>query len=112
MDWIVSIADTCLETLAWLAALTAAFALLVHLMPCNKGMYWWKDPRSAGTDLLYWFIVPLVGRIARTLMLSAFIVLLFGDRSPGFAIVRELPIWQQCLAILLIQDVLLYWIHR
>jgi len=34
-----------------------------------------------------------------------------GDPSPEFT-ARQLPLWCQCLAILLIQDVLLYAIHR
>ena len=40
-----------------LAGLAIAFAILVRLMPCNPGMYWWKDVRAVVTDCLYWFIV-------------------------------------------------------
>jgi sterol desaturase/sphingolipid hydroxylase (fatty acid hydroxylase superfamily) len=57
-------------------------------------------------------VVPLVARIGRTLMLAAGVALLFGGRPPGFLAVKGLPLWQQCAAVLLIQDVLLYWIHR
>ena len=60
MDWTVPIGDSVLETLKWVLALMAAFALLVRLMPCNRGMYWWKDRAAAATDLLYWFVVPLL----------------------------------------------------
>jgi sterol desaturase/sphingolipid hydroxylase (fatty acid hydroxylase superfamily) len=112
MDWIVIIGDSCLETLAWLAALAAAFAVLVRLMPCNRGMFWWKDLRAAGTDLLYWFVTPLFVRVCRTFLLAAGIAFLFAGQPPGFTLVRGLPIWQQCVAILLLQDVMLYWIHR
>jgi sterol desaturase/sphingolipid hydroxylase (fatty acid hydroxylase superfamily) len=111
MDWMVTIGDSCLETLIWLLALAVGFAILVRLMPCNRGLYWWKDLRAAGTDLLYWFVVPLFVRVCRPLLLAAGIALL-GGGSPGFLFIKDLPLWQQCLAILLIQDVLLYWIHR
>jgi sterol desaturase/sphingolipid hydroxylase (fatty acid hydroxylase superfamily) len=112
MDWIVTIGDSCLETLGWLAALAVAFAILVGLMPCNRGTYWWKDLRAAGTDLLYWFVTPLFVRVCRTFLLAAGIALLYGGNAPGFLVVRERPLWQQCLACLVIQDVMLYWIHR
>ena len=112
MDWIITIGDSCLETLGWLAALAVAFAVLVWLMPCNRGMYWWKDLRAAGTDLLYWFVTPLFVRVCRTFLLAAGIALLLGGKAPGFLVVRERPLWQQCLACLVIQDIMLYWIHR
>src|SRR6516225_3980866 len=112
MDWIVTIGDSCLETLAWLTALAVVFAGLAWLMPCNRGIFWWKDLRAAGTDLLYWFVTPLFVRVGRALLLAAGIALFFGGKSPGFSLVRALPLWQQCLAVLLIQDVMLYWIHR
>ncbi len=112
MDWIATAGDYWLETLEWVAGLTLAFALLVRLMPCNPGMYWWKDLRGAATDFMYWFIVPLFLRVARTAMLMVGIRLLFSGREPQFWLVKILPLWLQCVAILLIQDVLLYGIHR
>jgi sterol desaturase/sphingolipid hydroxylase (fatty acid hydroxylase superfamily) len=112
MEWIVTIGDSCLESLGWLLALAAGFGLLVWLMPCNRGMYWWKDGRAAGTDLLYWFVTPIFVRVGRAVLLAVGIAFFFNGRAPGFSVVRQLPIWQQCLAILVIQDVMLYWIHR
>lgn len=112
MDWIADIGDFWLNTLGWIAGLTLAFGLLTRLMPCNRGMYWWKDPHGAATDFIYWFIVPLFLRWARTLLLWAGIRLLFGGAAPHPLPVVYLPLWQQCLLILLIQDTLLYAIHR
>jgi sterol desaturase/sphingolipid hydroxylase (fatty acid hydroxylase superfamily) len=112
MDWLVSVGDFWLLTLGWLAGLAVAFGVLARLMPCNPGMYWWTDLRAAGTDFFYWFVVPLFMRVFRTMMLTAGLWLLFGGRDPSFAPVRGLPLWQQCLAVLVIQDVLLYGIHR
>jgi sterol desaturase/sphingolipid hydroxylase (fatty acid hydroxylase superfamily) len=112
MDWMAAIGDSWLTALGWLAGLALAFGVMARLMPCNPGMYWWKDLRAAGTDFMYWFVVPLFLRVGRTLMLIAGVVLLFGGRAPQFLPVQDRPLWQQCLAILLIQDVMLYGIHR
>ncbi len=112
MDWIVSLGDGWLETLEWMTALGIAFAVLTRLMPCNPGMYWWKDLRGAGTDFVYWFVVPVLLRLARTGMLAVGVNLLFGGRDPDWLPVRAWPLWQQCLIILLVQDVYLYWGHR
>jgi sterol desaturase/sphingolipid hydroxylase (fatty acid hydroxylase superfamily) len=111
MDWMITIGDSSLSTLGWLAGLAAAFGLLARLMPCNPGMYWWKDWQAVSTDVLYWFLVPLFLTVFRLVLLAAGVALLLGGRNPERA-VGNLPWWQQGLAILLIQDVLLYWIHR
>jgi sterol desaturase/sphingolipid hydroxylase (fatty acid hydroxylase superfamily) len=111
MDW-HGIGSFWLTTLAWVVGLAAAFGLLARLTPCNPGMYWWKDLRAALTDSFYWFVVPLFLRFGRTAMLIAGIVLVFGGKQPECLPVKEVPLWQQCLAVLLIQDVILYWVHR
>jgi sterol desaturase/sphingolipid hydroxylase (fatty acid hydroxylase superfamily) len=112
MDWFVSLGDYWLTTLEWVAGFTLGFGLLAWLMPCNRGMFWWKDLRGAATDFMYWFIVPLFLHLCRTLMLAAGVRLLFGGGDPQPLPVRTLPLWLQCVAVLLIQDVFLYWIHR
>ncbi len=106
------LAESWLETLGWVAGLAVVFGILARLMPCNPGMYWWKDLRGAGTDFLYWFVVPLLMRLGRTLMLAAGVALLFGGKGSGWLPVGGWPLWQQCLAVLLLQDVLLYAAHR
>jgi sterol desaturase/sphingolipid hydroxylase (fatty acid hydroxylase superfamily) len=112
MEWIAVITDGWLTTLAWLAALAVGFGVLSRLMPCNPGMYWWTDRRAVVTDVFYWFVVPLFLRLVRVLLLSVALVLLFGGGEPQCLPVKEWPLWVQCVAILLLQDVLLYWIHR
>ncbi len=111
MDW-NSVGSLWLTTLAWAVGLAAAFGLLARLTPCNPGMYWWKDLRAAATDSLYWFVVPLFLRFGRTAMLIAGVVLVFGGHAPQAVWAKEMPLWQQCLAVLFLQDVILYWIHR
>src|SRR5436189_240311 len=71
VEWIVIIGDSCRQTLAWLAAFAVGFGVLVRLVPCNRGVAWWNDLRAAGTDLLYWFLVPLFGRVGRAFLLAA-----------------------------------------
>jgi sterol desaturase/sphingolipid hydroxylase (fatty acid hydroxylase superfamily) len=95
-----------------LACLTALFGVLARLTPCNPGMYWWKNLRAVWADFFYWFVAPLFTQWARTCMLVAGIVLLFGGRDPECLPVKHLPFWQQCLAVLLVQDVFLYASHR
>jgi sterol desaturase/sphingolipid hydroxylase (fatty acid hydroxylase superfamily) len=112
MEWIVAVADSSRQLLPWLAGLTVVFAGLVRLMPCNPGMFWWRDWRAAATDLLYWFLAPLLARIGKTMVLAAGVALLFRGGAPGFTVVTEMPFWAHCLGILAIQDVVLYWIHR
>jgi sterol desaturase/sphingolipid hydroxylase (fatty acid hydroxylase superfamily) len=112
MDWIATIGESWLIGLEWLLGLAALFAVLAWKAPCNPGMYWWKDLRGFATDLVYWFFMPFVFRIGRTVMLLAGVVLLYGGNEPQFLPVKHLPLWQQGLAILVIQDVYLYWMHR
>jgi sterol desaturase/sphingolipid hydroxylase (fatty acid hydroxylase superfamily) len=112
MEWIAEIGDIWLDTLAWIAGLTLGFGVLARLMPCNRGMYWWKDLRAAATDFIYWFIVPLFLRLAQTLLLRAGLRLLYGGAEPQPWPVKNLPLWLQIVLILLIQDALLYASHR
>jgi sterol desaturase/sphingolipid hydroxylase (fatty acid hydroxylase superfamily) len=111
MDWLASLGGFWLNLLAWLTGLAVVFGILVRLMPCNPGMYWWKDLRAVGADFMYWFIVPVFLNIGRTLMLIAGVILLFGGREPGFAALREQPLWLQCLEILVVKDVMQFAIH-
>src|ERR1700682_5334403 len=96
MDWIVHIGDFCVETLVVLVPAGVALALLARLMPCNRGMHWWNDLGAAGTDLLYWFVMPLVVRTCRTLLLWGGIALAFGGDTPRNEVIGNWPIWWQC----------------
>jgi sterol desaturase/sphingolipid hydroxylase (fatty acid hydroxylase superfamily) len=112
MEWMASVAEIWLSMLAWLAGLAVVFFLLTRLMPCNPGMYWWRNRRGAATDALYWLVVPLFLRLCRTLMIIAGVAFLCGGREPNLLPVRGLPLWQQCLLVLFLEDVFLYWMHR
>lgn len=112
MDELFEFGITSLKTLGWLAGLGVVFGLLGRLSPCNPGMYWWTDLRAVAADLVYWFIVPVFTRFGRLVLLILGIALLFGGRDPDVLPVRHRSLWLQCAAILVLQDVLLYWLHR
>lgn len=112
MELVILIGDTCLQFLPWVLGLGTGFALLTRLMPCNCGMHWGCDLRAAATDLLYMLVVPCFVRIAKTVILGVAIDSLFGGRAPGWSALAGLPLWLQCVLVLLLQDVMLYWIHR
>ncbi len=100
------------NTIPWLVGLAVGFGIMSRLMPCNPGMSLWKDLRGVATDLVYWLIVPLFLEFGRRLMLWTGVKLLYGGAQVGFAAITALPLWQQCVLILLIQDVILYASHR
>lgn len=112
MDLLIDIGQTWLTTAKWVGGLALVFAFLARVMPCNPGMYWWKNLRAVVTDLIYWFVVPIFLGYSRTVMLIAGLVIFYGGREPEFLPVQGWPIWLQSVLILLLQDVILYWIHR
>jgi sterol desaturase/sphingolipid hydroxylase (fatty acid hydroxylase superfamily) len=119
MEWITAIQLFWASTLnSWqitlieVGVMGVVFAVLGALMPCNPGMFWWRNPRAAVTDFIYWFIVPVFGGLARVWFIILGVVLLYGARDPDLLPVRSWPLWLQCIAVLLIQDVVLYWMHR
>lgn len=101
-----------IATLGRLGFLTITLGILTLLMPCNPGMYWWTRLRGFLTDLVYWFIVPLFTRMATLGILALCIGWLYRGAEPNLLPVSELPLWLQLGLILIIQDILLYWIHR
>jgi sterol desaturase/sphingolipid hydroxylase (fatty acid hydroxylase superfamily) len=112
MDWLIDIGHTWLNTAKWVGGLSITFAVLARLMPCNPGMYWWKNVRAVVTDLIYWFVMPIFLGYSRTVLLIAGIIVFYGGNEPELLPVKDWPLWVQCPLMLLVQDVILYWIHR
>ena len=56
------------QTIAKVVPITIAVALvftaLSHFWACNPGKPWWRK-RELVTDICYWFLVPVFGRILR-----------------------------------------------
>ena len=112
MELLDSIKHIWLNSLWWWGGLCVAFLVLTRWMPCNPGRDWWKDPRGAVTDFVYWLVMPILGQLGRIVLLVVGVMLLYGkNANPDFT-AREWPLWAQCAIILLLQDVMMYWIHR
>jgi sterol desaturase/sphingolipid hydroxylase (fatty acid hydroxylase superfamily) len=113
MDLLIeTIGSSWMITACWVTGLALVFGILVRLMPCNPGMYWWADLRSVSTDFMYWFVAPIFVRACYIWMVAQGVNWLYGNHEPQFLPVKHWPIWQQCVAMLGIQDVMLYFIHR
>lgn len=106
----------------WLLALGAAFALLSRqfaLKPVGR-LATSIVPHQARTDLVYWFVFPLLYGVIQTAMLSAGLLAMSGGDETaadtyfllGNPHLRSLPLWVQALAVLVISDVIMYWSHR
>lgn len=112
MEWLSAVAEQWLTTLEWLAGLAAGFAVLSRVWPCNPGMSWWKDRRAVVTDIGYWFLAPLLMLVGRVALLAIAGVLILGGGPPPVTVFTRWPLAAQIVAILLIQDAILYGIHR
>ena len=112
MNSIAIIAEMWAYSLAWLAGFAVLFLVLTRFSPCNPGRNWWRDRRAAVTDIFYWLLLPLLTQFGRVGLLVLGVWLVYGNDPPVEFVARQLPLWMQCLAILFVQDVLMYWIHR
>lgn len=101
-------------------ALGIAFTLLSALFtPCNPDRPWWRNP-ELGTDLIYFFIMPLVGRYAAVLFLffTLGVLLGLGVSAPeeligvGLGPLKNLSFWTQVAIYVVLQELMLYWSHR
>jgi len=110
IEWLGEIWGTALVT--W-AALCVLFFVLTRISPCNPNRNWWTARRAAFTDLVYWLVMPVLSQVSRVVLLVLGVWIIYGSNpsSETFAAI-QLPIWCQCIIILLAQDVMMYWIHR
>lgn len=102
-----------------LLVLGLVFGLLERVRPGA-----WRRPllrRGIGTDLTYWFFGPLLARrlvgLALLLVLAPLALAAYGriDRDVimhGFGPVSRWPLVPQAVAILVLVDLLGYWMHR
>jgi len=111
-------AQTLLLGAAWFAGLFCLFGVLAKAAPQCAGQRLMR--KGMMTDLCYWFILPLFGRFVRVFFLALAAVLIFGDRQEdigrfileGYGPLAQLPLIVQMVLILVVSDVLLYWLHR
>ncbi len=121
MEFLESFSNHAVVTLYWLAGLSVFFALATALLPCNPGMYFWKDKRATITDLLYWLVIPVVGVVIKLGLLITCAHYILGFSAPedmehfmlhGYGVLSSLPLWVQVPLLLLLSDFFMYWLHR
>lgn len=96
------------------------FAALTHWTACNPGYPWWRK-RELVTDILYWFLIPLLARFVRIGLMVMGAAMLFNIHGAealinfyddGFGPLAVMPLWAQALTFLVVSDFLTYWTHR
>src|SRR3974390_1063060 len=120
MEVVLMLGQTIEKVVPVTAVLAILFTLLTHFWACNDAAPWWKK-RELVTDVVYWFFVPLFGRVMRIglLVLGAGVVFNIHDADGlitfydnGHGPLSELPLWAQALLFLVLSDFMLYWLHR
>jgi sterol desaturase/sphingolipid hydroxylase (fatty acid hydroxylase superfamily) len=108
-----------IRTFVLLFVLAIVFGILEHFWPSIPNQP--RLRRGLGTDILYWFVTPLVSQvlavIAAAIVLLPFYVLLgrsleLNSVLAGYGPVAQLPLWQQGLIVIIIGDFIGYWTHR
>lgn len=111
--------DSYIFLLTWLGILFVLCTALEMVMPCNPHQLRWR--KGLVTDLLYYFVMPFLGRIARMLFMAVAIYVVFSGASPdtihgfivsGYGWPSTLPIWQQAAITFILSDIVIYWLHR
>jgi sterol desaturase/sphingolipid hydroxylase (fatty acid hydroxylase superfamily) len=100
--------------------LALVFTVLTHFWSCNPAAPWWRK-RELVTDIVYWFFVPVFGRVFRIglMVLGASVIFDIHDADgliafydDGHGPLAQLPLWVQAMLFLLLSDFMLYWLHR
>src|SRR3954447_16679336 len=103
---------TLLKLIPVTVALGVVFAALAQWSACNPGQPWWRK-REIVTDVLYWFLIPLIARFVRIGLLVLGAALLFDIHGAdaliafymyGHGPLSELPLWVQVVIFLLASD--------
>jgi sterol desaturase/sphingolipid hydroxylase (fatty acid hydroxylase superfamily) len=112
--------DRLLGLFIGLGALSLVFWLFETLFAANPAQQRLLKRRGFRTDLVYWFATPLLTKSVTTVGLVVILALIY-RREP--AAIRELletrdtwlaklPAWIQVPAMLLVGDLIAYWVHR
>ena len=120
LEVVLMLGQTIEKVVPMTIVLALVFTVLNHFWACNPGTRWWSR-RELVTDIVYWFFVPLFGRVMRIglLVLGAGVVFNIHDADEliafydnGHGPLSELPLWAQALLFLVLSDFMLYWLHR
>jgi sterol desaturase/sphingolipid hydroxylase (fatty acid hydroxylase superfamily) len=105
--------------LVLLAAFFVVFGLLSRLHPCNPGQPKFAS-RETPTDLVHVLTLTLVSGLAAAVAISGALTLVYGPQADAVALalkagrgaLADLPLWSQILLILVVSDIIQYWLHR
>ncbi len=120
MEVVLMLGQTIEKVVPITIALALLFTVLSRFWACNPGAPWWKR-RELVTDVVYWFFVPVFGRVLRIglLVVGAGVVFHIHDADEliafyddGHGPLSHLPLWVQALLFLVASDFMLYWLHR
>jgi sterol desaturase/sphingolipid hydroxylase (fatty acid hydroxylase superfamily) len=120
MEVVLMLGQTIEKVVPITIALALVFTVLNHFWSCNPGASWWRR-RELVTDIVYWFFVPLFGRVFRIGLLVLGAGVVFGIHNAdeliafydnGHGPLAQLPLWAQALLFLVASDFMLYWLHR
>lgn len=112
--------ESMMQVLPVTIGLAIFFGIATHVWACNPGRPWWRK-RELLTDLMYWFMIPMIARTARIGLLVIGAALVFNVHGEaelvafydnGHGPLAKLPLWVQAALFLVLSDFMLYWIHR
>ncbi len=106
------------QSLLWLPVYGLLFGALAAVAPNIAGQKLWRT--GTGTDLLYWFLTPPFYTLLYLLTAHAILQGLTGRSAQqardyideGSDWLAALPLAVQAIGVLLISDLLQYWLHR
>jgi sterol desaturase/sphingolipid hydroxylase (fatty acid hydroxylase superfamily) len=120
MEVVEMLGQTIAKVVPVTIALALTFSVATHFWACNPGKPWWRK-RELVTDICYWFLVPLFGRVFRIglLVVGAGFVFHIHDADEliafydnGHGPLATLPLWLQAVLFLVLSDFMAYWLHR
>jgi sterol desaturase/sphingolipid hydroxylase (fatty acid hydroxylase superfamily) len=120
MEILVMLGQTIEKVVPITIVLALVFTVLTHFWSCNPAAPWWRK-RELVTDIVYWFFVPVFGRVFRIglMVLGASVIFDIHDADgliafydDGHGPLAQLPLWVQAMLFLLLSDFMLYWLHR
>jgi sterol desaturase/sphingolipid hydroxylase (fatty acid hydroxylase superfamily) len=105
------------DLLGFFLAVGVVFSILERLFPASKRPL---IRAGVGLDLFYWFFTPVITKIITNFALAIAVVSVllifsmpFDEKSlNGFGPVSRQPQWLQMIEILLLGDLIGYWMHR
>ena len=106
------------QSLLWLPVYGLLFGALAAVAPNIPGQKIWRA--GTGTDLLYWFLTPPFYTLLYLLTAHAILQGAYGRSAQqardyineGSDWLAALPLAVQAIGVLLVSDLLQYWLHR